>query len=291
MVPGLPDQNEPKGAHVIPFPRAPRLERARGSARLALSRNETGTGVSDLYQSGCAKLLLPQTAPGALREAVLINTAGGLTDGDRLSQEVLWHEGAEGLVTTQAAERIYRSRHAPAEIHTRLSVGAEALAFWLPQETILFNGARLTRKTEVEVDPKGRLIACESLIFGRTAMGEEVTEGSITDSWRIRSSGRLIFADTFRLEEEIAETLKRPAVAKGAKALATLLYVGPDAEEKLQPFRELAAGQERSASSCLKGLVVTRVLADSGAELRQSLVALLAVLLDGPDRLPRVWSC
>ncbi|MDJ0607546.1 MAG: urease accessory protein UreD [Kiloniellales bacterium] len=288
-MPGLPDRDS--GARVIPFPKPPRLERARGEAAVAFAGGARGTAVADLYQAGCAKLRLPAPEPGRPREAVLINTAGGLTDGDLLRQRVAWEADSEALVTSQAAERIYRSRQDWAAIDTALTVGPRARALWLPQETILFDGAKLRRATEVEIDGSAELIACEGLVFGRHAMGEEVNQGAITESWRISSAGRLLFADTFRLEGPIAGSLARPAVADGAKALATLLYVGPDAPGRLARLRDLPEeGALRAASSALGPVVVTRVLADSGAALRRAVTAALAALR-GTSDMPRVWSC
>lgn len=277
----------------------PDLERARGAARIGFARRGAATVVADLFQSGCAKIRLPRQAPGTWREAVLINTAGGLTDGDRLSSGVQWARGARAVVTSPAAERIYRSRHAPARIETALAVGPAATALWLPQETILFDGANLARKTEIEIDPSARMIACESLIFGRTAMGEAVRSGAVVDAWRIRNAGQLVFADTFRLSGDMESTLDRPAVGAGARALATVIYAGSDAEARVATLRDLAVevGPTRVASSCRGPVVATRILADSGMAARLALSAVLTALMEsvaeaaGARLLPRIWSC
>lgn len=287
------------GARVIPFPVPPALERARGVARLGFARRGAATVTAELFQSGCAKLRLPRQESGGRREAILINTAGGLTDGDRLSTRVRWDKGASAVVTSQAAERIYRSREGPACVETDLIVGPAATALWLPQETILFDGACLHRRTEVELDPSARLLACEGLIFGRAAMGEELRSGSVVDAWRIRFAGRLIFADSFRLSGDMAERLDRPAIGGGARALATVIYVGPDAAERLELLRdpEIEAGAAEVGSSCRGPLLVTRILAPSGAAARAALSAVLTVHMARLDqrasgqRLPRVWSC
>ena len=287
------------GARVVPLPAPPRLERARGAAQIGFARRGAETMVCDLFQSGCARVRLPWREPGRLREAVLINTAGGLTDGDRLRNTATWRQGARAVVTSQAAERIYRSRQAPARIESDLTVGPMAMALWLPQETILFDGASLARKTEVEIDPSSRLIACESVIFGRTAMGETVRAGAIVESWRLRVGGRLVFADSFRLSGDIAAMLDRPAVGGGARALATVIYAGPDASERIGLLRAVVIdpGCVRVASSCLGPVVVTRVLADTGQAARRAVSAVLVALIGsvaaetGATGLPRAWSC
>jgi len=295
----LPNKVAKSGADVLAIPEPTQLERARGSARIRFVRRGAATAVADLFQSGCTKIRLPRQLPGTLREAVLINTAGGLTDGDRLSSAVQWARGACAAVTSPAAERIYRARHAPAHIETDLTVAPAATALWLPQETILFDGARLVRRTRVEIDSAARLIACECLIFGRTAMGEVVRSGAVVDAWRIHSAGRLVFADTFRLSGDIAGTLDRLAVGAGARALATAIYAGPDAEARVATLRDLPMDGDsaRVASSCRGSVAVVRILADNGMVARLALATVLTVLIGsvaetaGSARLPRVWFC
>lgn len=295
----LPSDIVKSGARVIPFPGLPGLERARGVARIGFVRRGPVTTIEDLYQSGCAKVCLPRREPDRLREAVLVNTAGGLTDGDRLRNSVNWHRDASAVVTSQAAERIYRSRRAPAYIETELTVGLDATALWLPQETILFDGGNLSRRTEVDLDPSARLIACESLILGRTAMGETVRTGAVVEAWRIRVEKELVFADTFRLDGDIAKALDRPAVGGGARAFATVIYAGPEAADRMVALRAVALEQQsaRVAASCLGPVAITRIMAETGHAARHALSAVLAALLQSmagdveSTRLPRIWSC
>jgi urease accessory protein len=274
------------------------LERSLGNIRLGFVRRGQATAVSDLFQSGCAKVLFPMIDPLLVREAVLLNTAGGLTDGDRLCTDVSWGAGARATITTQAAERIYRSRAAPSRIETSLSIAANALALWLPQETILFDGARLARRMAAELDPAARMIACESLIFGRTAMGEAVRNGAINDTWRVKIGGRLVFADSFRLDGDMAATLDRPAVAGGARGIATIIYAGADAAAHVPALRGTRVTEgARIACSCLGHVLVTRIVAQTGLDLRNALTEALTALMQGvaaagaPLLLPKVWTC
>ncbi len=272
------------------------LQRSRGDVRLAFGRRRDVSVLRDLYQSGSAKVRFARVEPGTAPEAILINTAGGLTDGDQLTHDVRWREGATAVVTSQAAERIYRSRSEPAVIRTRLAVEDGATAVWIPQETILFDGARLDRLNEAELAPGARLLACESLVFGRAAMGETVRGGFVSDSWRIRLNGKLLFADCFRLDGPIERLLKRPALGEGAGAVATVLYAGPDA----QAMRDSARGcldeaTVRAGSTCLGLVNVVRLVARSAFELRKALIRVLSQLMARLDPneavgLPRVWS-
>lgn len=275
--------------------------------RLAFARRAGATGLADLYQSGCAKARLPRPEPGAACEAVLVNTAGGLTDGDRLTTEVTWSAASTAMVSSQAAERIYRCRAGAARVSATLRADDDALAIWLPQETILFNGGRLLRRTEVDLSPGARMLACESLVFGRHAMGESVRAGAVFDAWRVRCGGRLVFADTLRLDGDIAENLQRPAVAAGAGALASVIYAGQRGDRLVDALRRAcgtgdgarAGSRGSSCVSCsdLHPVVLVRILAADGQTLRRRLVAVLSRAIEwiaegSPRlRLPRVWLC
>lgn len=268
------------------FP-ADRMQRAEGRLRLAFRRRAGATRIAEMFQEGCGKARLPRMAAGDTPQAVLINTAGGLTGGDRFDIEAAVGEGGAAIVTTQACERIYRSTGDAARVSARLRVGADARLGWLPQETILFDGGRLERKIEVEIEQGGELLAVEAVLFGRAAMGETVRRGSLHDRWRIRCSGRLVFADDLRFDGDIAGQLVRPAVLAGGKAMATVVHVAADAERHLGAVRE-AIGDAGGASAW-GGKLVARMVAGEGLELRRGLEPVLSILMDG-QALPKVWQ-
>lgn len=258
------------------------------------------TVLADLYQEGSAKARFPKVVDGGPPEAVLINLAGGVTGADRFRQRVDFGEATHGLVTTQAAEKIYRASggSAPARITNSLTVGLASLAEWLPQETILFDGGRLQRRFAARLDPTARLIACEALIFGRTAMGETVESGAIRDEWRIHVGERLVFADALHLDGHIQNSLDRPATARGAKALATFLYVGADAERLLEPARAALAGYgedgRRAAVSRLGCVLHARFIAGDGGLLRSMLIPYIETIRAAAGSLgglPKLWRC
>lgn len=277
-----------------------RLQRSLGLARVSYKLRGPATVLDQVHQSGCCKLRFPRAYGTALPEAVFINTAGGLTDGDDIGLNASWAEGTCATITTQAAERIYRARGRPARVANRLSVGVDATAFWLPQETILYDGGRLERGLEADIARGGRLLACESIVFGRTAMGETVTSGSLLDTWRLRREGRLVFADGLALSGDMQANLDSPAVAGGARAVASVVLVAEDAGTLVDPVRALLAGaQGRAGCSCNGDVLVIRLLGATGAEMRRDLVMLLRLMLErigqgghgkAPARLPRVWS-
>ena len=275
--PDLPDRS------VAPV----RLQRAEGNARLAFHRRDGTTRLKTLYQEGCVKIRLPRPLPGLPPEAILINTAGGLAGGDRIATEIDVAAATAAVITTQACERVYRSTGEAATVTNRLTVGAGARLAWLPQETILFDGGRLSRRLEADLEGDAELVAMEAVLFGRTAMGEVLSHGALHDRWRIRRDGKLVFAEDFRVCGEIADRLSRPATLAGGTAMATVLYAGHAPERVLEPAR--AAVGEAGGASAWNGKLLVRLVAASGLELRRRLEPLLSRLLAGQP-LPKVWQ-
>lgn len=275
-----------------------RLERSSGRARLSFKATPGGTALDTLYQQGCSKARFPRPGAG-LFEAVLLNTAGGLTDGDELATDLTWGPDTRAIVTTQAAERIYRARAGagPASIATRMRAGDNATAIWLPQASITFDGARLARRIDVDLQPSSRFFAIESLIVGRHAMGEIVTQGSISDRWCVRIDGRLVFADHFAIDDarhgNLASHLARPAVTGGATCMATGVFVTDDDAGMLERFRQcIATSGAAGGASRVNGVTVIRFTAADSLALGNTVAAVVAALRGdlGTD-LPAVWRC
>jgi urease accessory protein len=262
-----------------------RLQRASGAGRIAVAAERGRTRLADLRQDGCAHIRLPRDASSADPTAILINTAGGLTGGDRLDWSAEAGPGAALSVTTQACEKIYRSLGDDAETQVSLKVGPGARLAWLPQETILFDGGRLHRRIEADVAPDGDLLIAEAVVLGRTAMGETVRTGALRDRWRIRRGGRLIFADDLRLTGDIAVRRAHAAVLAGVLTFATVLFVSPGAETRLDAAR--TALGESGGASAWDGKLVARLTAPDGLALRRRLIPLIEALSGRP--LPRAW--
>lgn len=283
------------GGRSLPtFPATPALERSKGRVELTFKRQGPLTVLGHLHQSGCGKARLPRPTDPAHAEAVLLNLAGGLTGGDRLTSQVAWQTGAAATVSGQAAEKIYRARgKSRAEIDTELRVAADGLALWLPQATILFDRARLVRRNRFAIARGGRLLALEATIMGRQAMGETVAEGGFDERFEVHYDDRLVLADRQLLRGAIAGRLARPAVAGGATGLVTLLYVSEAAAERLDAIRD-ALGTLAAASAPAPQLVLVRWLAHEPRILHRDLAtALLAVqtAVGLRARLPGVWCC
>ena len=245
-----------------------------------------GSVLDELHQSGSAKVLFPHRA-GHGCEAVFLNTAGGVTGGDRFDFSARAGRDTRLTLTTQACERAYRAQPGQTGvIRSRLNVSKGARLDWLPQETILFEGAALDRRLTVDLDPDARLLMVEPVVFGRAAMGETLRNALFRDRIQIKRGGVPLYNDAITLQGDIAAHLARPFVAGGAAAMASLVYVGTDVEARLPQLREMLP-ETAGASALLPDVLVLRMLAPDSFLLRQSLMPILTYLHDDP--LPRCW--
>lgn len=276
---------------------AAELQRSRGELRVRLRQLGARTALADLYQQGCLKARLPQHVSTAPLEVVTINTAGGLTDGDDVSTTVQWDAASRGVVTTQAAERIYHCRDVPARINTTLTIAADATAAWLPQETILFDHSRLERSTTIDLGAAATFFGVESFVFGRIAMQEVVQQGQVFDRLHLYQHGKLLFADALALGAadpvSIDTELQQPGVLGSAKCCATALYVSPLDATSLAELREIIAASDAvGGASNLDGVIVMRLLAEDSRTLRRTILKLYNACLGRSGfSEPRVWHC
>ena len=272
------------------------LQRAVGKVDVAFARKNGGSVLQRLRQQGAAKCKFPRIW-SAQPEAVLLNTAGGVTGGDRFSQTCAVDAGASLTVTTQTAERIYRSVSGEGHILNTLSVAAGGRLDWLPQETIVFDGGRLRRRLDVSMAEDATLWALEAYVLGRKAMGEKVRAGFVSDQWRIRRGGRLVFAEAMRLSDAdgaFDTALSGRATAYGADAFATLILCAPDAEDRLLTARRVlnkcglgGDAEAMAGASAWDSILCLRFLAPTGRVLRNALISALSALREEP--IPRVW--
>lgn len=286
----LPFANAEFSSPIMLSLQPPVMQRVRADGRLSVRQVDGRTRLHRLFQEGAAKIRFPAPESAAL-EAVLINTAGGLTGGDRVAWTADVASCAELSLTTQACEKIYRASSGRAEVSVALTAGAGARLAWLPQETILFDGAALTRRLDVDLAEDATVLILEATIFGRQAMGEKVERTVFHDRWRVRRAGRLVHAEDFRIGPDVAVQLERPAIAGGGHAVATLLFLGGHAEELVMPVRALIgeAGGASFWSVGGTGKLLARIVAGDGYALRRRLLPLVG-LLNGQAGLPKIWT-
>jgi len=260
--------------------------RARGSVSFDVHQIEGVTRRRLLHESGSLRVRFPSPEADGL-SAVFVNTAGGVAGGDRFDIEIAAGEASRLAVTTAAAEKIYRAAGPAAQLTIALKAAAEAHLAWLPQETILFDRARVLRRIDIDLAESASLLLCEIVVFGRAAMGERMRRGEFVDRWRLRRGGRLVFAETVRLEGDIGEKLGKVAIAKGGVAIGTALIV-PGDEALVQRVRELANGFGGEVGiSCWNGFAMARFCAQDAARLRADMMAVLGRATGAA--LPRLW--
>jgi urease accessory protein len=268
-----------------------RLQRASGESRVAFGLRAGRTRLGDLYQRDPCRVLFPESERGEPPQAVFITTSGGVTDGDALKIAVDVGPGASAVATTQAAEKIYRAAKGGGHcaIDVALCVGAGARLDWLPQETIVFQGARLKRRTVAEVEPGGALLACEMVVLGRAASGERFVSGLLLDSWSVRrpdrsGPGRLVWTDALKVEGETPSG----AGFGAANALATLIGVWDAPQSQFETARALleTASDVRAGVTLVNGVMVGRLLGEATA-VRAAAIRFLTDFRG--RRLPRVW--
>lgn len=266
------------------------MPRGGGELRLELKRRDDATVLGALYQSGCLKARLLRPEPGHCAEAVLLNTSGGIVGGDRLSQDIRWGPATHAAITTPACEKLYRAASSTATVQTFLNVAEGASAEWLPQETIVFDRARVKRDLQVRLAVGATFTGIESLVLGRAEMGERVRRVWLRDGWRIWRGDRLIYADAYNLSGDASTLLTRAPTLQGHLAFANLLHVGPRAEANLQPVRDFLAGCGcLCGASAWNGMLSIRLVARDGATLRQAVAQALGIIR-GTLVLPRVWQ-
>lgn len=283
---------KPMSAAVSPSEPVPttglRNIRADGGVAVAARAESNLTVIDALYEYGGYRVKCPSSRAATL-EAVMINTGGGVAGGDRIS--ISAHAAAQSRLslTTATAERIYRSDGSTTEIDVTLSVDDDATLAWLPQATILFSGAAASRRLTANLTTSSRLLITEMTAYGRIASGEVMRAGAFSDQWRVLRNGSLVFAESTRLDGDIATTLSRPAVAAGASLSALLLCVAPDVEAGRDDVRSaLAAHRLPHGVSAWNGLLTARILSHRLDHLANALRSAVAALAITP--LPAAWT-
>jgi urease accessory protein len=269
-----------------------------GIARLSFICQGAASRLEVLDQRAPLRVLFPSAHDPGVPLAVLVTTSGGLVGGDVLDIAAATGPGARALVTTQAAEKVYRSEGATCEIAVALEADSESWLEWLPNETIVFAGARLRRRTSVSLAEGATLLAGEIVVLGRRARGERFTTGLIHDAWEIRRAGRLVWTDAFRLEEDVAEVQASAACLAGAAAVASIVCAGEAAERLAAPLADLAdrltGGDLRIGTTRIGATLLVRLLATDPRALRRAFAELWAYLRCEAGglspRLPRLWS-
>jgi len=260
--------------------------RARGAVKFDVHLLEGVTRRRHLHESGSLRVRFPSPEADGL-SAVFVNTAGGVAGGDHFEIDIATGAGSRLTLTTAAAEKIYRAAGHQARIDIALRAAAGSHLAWLPQETILFDRARVSRAIDIDLAEDASLLLCEIVVFGRSAMGERVQQGEFVDRWRMRRGGRLVFAETVRLDGDIGAKLRQPAIANGGVAVGTAL-IAPGDEALVERIRALSESFGGEVGiSCWNGFAMARFCAQDAARLRADMMAVLGCASGAT--LPRLW--
>lgn len=264
--------------------------KSHGCLDLELVALRGATTIARDHQSGCLRSRQLNRRGDEPLTVATINTAGGLTGGDHLHQSIRWREASSARITTPAAEKIYRANSGVAKIETTLRVDEHAWAEFLPQETILFDGAKLDRSMTIDLGESASFLYCDAVIYGRHAHCETVNSGALTDTIRLRRAGRLVLFDRTTVTD-FSRWRAEISTLGGFRASGTVLFAASDCEKRLAEA-QAASGHMRGlvGASLLRGILHIRLLAASDADLRHDLSRMLIACR--PDlTLPRNWSC
>jgi len=276
----------------------PAAQRARGAVILGFRHDakRDQTGLSDLYHSHPMRVLFPRPARNDVITAAITTVSGGLVGGDQIDVSINAEENAQVLSLAQAAEKVYRAQDAePARVTLTLKAGANGCLEYLPQETILFEGARLVRSTRIDLATEtAHVMAGEMVIFGRGAMGETVRQCQFQENWRLTLAGRTIWRDAFVLNPAVAIS---PFGLNGATAMATLICAAPQPEtlrDRVRPLlMDLPGGI--AGATAMGPLLLLRFLGKDPAAMRARYMQVWSVLrhqaFGRPARLPALIHC
>ncbi|MGD9803058.1 MAG: urease accessory protein UreD [Hyphomicrobiaceae bacterium] len=262
--------------------------RVSGGVHARFMSDGTRTAIASVAERGGYRLARPTTF-GSHLEALQINTGGGVAGGDRIETVYELGSATDVVHTTSSAERIYRSDGASSRLDVRVALEPGGRLDWLPQQTILYAGARLERSIEVDVAADARLLMVEVTTFGRPESQEGLSPASLNDQWRVRRDGQLVYAEAVRLSGELAATLDRPAIAGGARAAALVLLIAPDASDLVEPLRcAIECDGCETGVTAWNGLLAARALAKAPGDLLAALARAIPIL--SGRAVPRVWA-
>ncbi|MCE8038408.1 MULTISPECIES: urease accessory protein UreD [unclassified Halomonas] len=236
----------------------------------------------------------PEGRDGACH-VYLLHPPGGLVSGDALSIAARVEAQAHALLTTPAANKLYRAdSHGVAwEQRTSLKVSPHGILEWLPQETIAFDGSRGMQETLIELDAGARCLGWEVLALGRPASRLPYVSGRIDQRFRLFRDGKPLWLERQPLDPAHPRFAGRWGQG-GASVQATLWAVGlADEPAAIEALRDAITASPRWAVTVRHGVLLLRYLGHERNEAweicRQAWACLRPLLIGVPAHPPRIW--
>ncbi len=246
------------------------------------------------HHSGPLRVQRPFYPEGNLAHTYILHPPGGVVGGDQLHIALDVRRDAQVLCTTPGSGKFYTSAGSPATLAQHLQVAAGASLEWLPQENILFAGARLHARTRIELEDDAVFIGWEINCLGRPRSAERFEHGAFASRLELYHAQRLLLVENLRVLDE--QSLDAAAGLRGQPVQATLLAFPCD-HAHLERAREQLARQRASlpiGATLIEGLLVVRALGGNSETLKQQLTsvwqALRPMLLKRPAVPPRIWA-
>ncbi|MDX9884024.1 urease accessory protein UreD [Thauera sp.] len=267
----------------------------RAELRLAYQRRGARTVLVERAHRGplvVQRALYPEGE--AVCHTILVHPPAGIAGGDRLALTLELGAQAHVLLTTPGAGKWYRSAGAPGSLVQRIRVAEGGVCEFLPQESIVYDGALGTLGTEVELAGSGAFIGAEVLCLGRIGAGERFTCGELALRTRISRDGRPLWLERGVLEGG-AGLLDAAVGLDGAPVSATLLVAAPACDAGLlEAWRAIEPMAGRGAVTLLPGLLVARWLGPAcepgRAWLAQLWGAARPAVAGRAMQVPRIWN-
>ncbi|WP_423823094.1 urease accessory protein UreD [Salinisphaera sp. SPP-AMP-43] len=267
-----------------------KLDVERRGSRSAVTRRQH---VGPVY---IQRPLYPE--PDGTAHIMLLHPPGGVVQGDEIVFDIAVGREARALVTTPSAAKLYRSPDRASSQRVSLTVGAGAEAEWLPQETIVFDGAQGRTALDVDLAADARLIAWEVWMLGRPAAGEAFDHGVYDGRLRVCIDGRLCWHErTYVPGRQDSRFQDAPWGLAGARAVGTLIAYHPqgfDEDQVAGVRQQLADSGIVHGVTRVENLMIVRTM---GAEPRFLLAPMRLVwqwlrprIFDKPAIAPRIWA-
>lgn len=227
---------------------------------------------------------------GGLCHVYILHPPGGVVAGDCLLIDVHAADDTEALVTTPAAGKFYRSDGKQASQTVSIKVEAGAVVEWLPQETIVYQGARLCSTVDIELADDARFMAWEILALGRPAAGEGFESGEVLLNWQLHRNGQPIYLEKIRLD---AEAFSANWGLNSQSSCGTF-FASPANQEHLKAVRQLIGENKDLAVTLIDDLLICRAVNDKTAQVRQFFENVRALvrrdIVHRQPYAPRIWA-